>query len=134
MHPDSVRQASWHRLKHPISSPTHYHFTKFLRHSQRCPPPTSSFPTAISLHHSPSAYSQLPGLSRPQGCTKLFSCLPPGNFTNKKKMFISWLVYYGLPPSRDYSLYECRKRICPFWYSIPRAKLGTEQASANVWG
>lgn len=39
------------------------------------PPPTSSFPTATSLHRSPSAYSQLPGLSWPQGCTKLFSFL-----------------------------------------------------------
>lgn len=91
----------------------------------------SQQPSLFTTHLLPTASSQ--GCPGPKAALNSFPvCLL--EISQTKKMFISWLVYYGLPPSRDYSLYECRKRICPFWYSIPRAKLGTEQASANVWG
>lgn len=46
MYPESVRQATWHRLNHPITSPTHSHFKTFLRHSQRCPPSHKLFPNS----------------------------------------------------------------------------------------
>lgn len=124
MHPESVRQATWHRLNHPISSPTHSHFKMFLRHSQRCPPshklfPNSHLPSPLTFCLQPAPRAVLaPWLHQTlflPVCLLAISQI-------KKNIFISWLVYYGLPPSRDYNLYECRKRICPFLVLYTQSK------------